>query len=390
MSQWEIFPDSVTLRTMANPVTMQHTLTATSNSIPLSRRGDHLGWLNRKQPHTPSSSNHREQWLQMEAILLPGAVQNRLAAFQHAIDSSHGLMAKLVAGENPSAIIDQEPYYQQQLADQFSLAMVSSEDHDQQAIEKLYFLADVDAEVKDNMDDHEVWCKASWLSFHPDDASLRLRFSFGIEGIEDVAADPNREHLAGELCRRLFPESALISDDTTLQAQLAATLDLPAIDFVERIVYFNAPNGGALMHHDVERGHAGVIYAQISGRTFWLALGKPQLIEEIRQFVATQPQAVAQALPTSEQRAALQQLCNHPEQMAQLLNQAEHTLLESVIDHSAEFIHQVANHGYGYLLEPGDALLMPQTDEEACVWHTVFCLDDEPGEGLSFAMRERA
>ncbi|MDX8408602.1 MAG: hypothetical protein R8J84_00960 [Mariprofundales bacterium] len=362
---------------------IEHHLQPFANALPLTRRGQSLGWITpRPIPLQSSSNSHREQWDKTEAVLLPGAVLADSDRYQQAIDTSHALMVHLVEGGTFVDMIDQEPCYRQRLNAHFSLSTVSSEDHDQQAIEKLYFLPDTN-------DDDEVWCKASWLSFHPDDASLRFRFSFGIEGVEDVAADPARQTLAADLCQRLFPESALVTENLPLQTILTETLNLPAVDFFERIVYFNAPNGGAQMHHDVERGHVGVIYAQISGSTFWLALSKQKLMRELRAFSTSHPQTVTSILPDPEQCAELQCLCNHPEQMAAQLNQAEHELLEAVIDHSPEFIHHLTSGGYGYLLAPGDALLMPQTDEEQCVWHTVFSLGEEPGEGLSFAMRER-
>ena len=56
--------------------------------------------------------------------------------------------------------------------------------------------------------------------------------------------------------------------------------------YVERIVYFNAPEGGAQFHHDVERGHLGVVFAQLSGRTAWLTLSTEQLLDAMQNFLA--------------------------------------------------------------------------------------------------------
>ena len=331
-----------------------------SNAFPLTRRGVALGWVSPCQQEERAIPP-KQQWRQLQAVPLPAALRDRLPRHASAIARAHRTMAAIVAGDAPSALFATDR------DSPFDLTTISTDDHDQQAIEKLYFQAwDGEAPLG------EVWCKVSWLSFHDQDASLRFRFSFGTEGVEDVAADPARQRLAAELCQQLFPESAAVTDHPALLAQLQPILGLEKIAFVERIIYFNAPNGGALFHHDVEPGHAGVIYAQLSGRTFWLALSKQALMEEIQQFAAHH----AIDIPLSN--------------LADQLNQTEHPQLEAIIDHNPEFIHRLVSRGYGYMLNPGDLLLLAQRDEEECVWHSVFCLGDEPGEGLSFAMRESA
>jgi len=233
-----------------------------------------------------------------------------------------------------------------------------------------------------------LWCKASWLSFHDEDASLRFRFSWGMEGYEDVAADPLKQAWAGKLCDALFPESAIITQNNVILDHLSSILDKKP-SFVERIVYFNAPNGGAQMHHDVERGHAGVVFAQLSGATFWLAVAKPKLIDELISFVSDlEHQAdIETVLPQKEDREALAKLCENREDLSCYMEEADHELVEAIMDRSPTFVAQLINHGFAHQLEAGDVLLLPQRDLDNCVWHSVFTLGDTPGEALSFAVR---
>ncbi|MDX8413994.1 MAG: hypothetical protein R8J85_07895 [Mariprofundales bacterium] len=332
-----------------------------NSALPLSRRGIDLGWITANQ----ATSNHpsHQQWQQLQAIPLPGTIHRNLPTLEEQIRQAYRCMTSIIEGTPPSQLLTVNPSDSEI---QFDLSTISADEHDQQAIEKLYF------QGYDNHDEAigEAWCKVSWLSFHDDDASLRFRFSFGIEGSEDVAANPRQQQLAAALCQQIFPESAAITDNPTLLARLHDIVGLEPINFVERIIYFNAPNGGALFHHDVEPGHVGVIYGQISGSSFWLALSKQQLISEINDFV---------------NQHNIQLSCGD---LAAELNRAEHPEIEAIIDHNPQFIHQLVERGFGYILHAGDAILLPQPNEAQCVWHSVFCLGDEPGEGLSFAMRQ--
>ncbi|PIP02384.1 MAG: hypothetical protein COX55_05595, partial [Zetaproteobacteria bacterium CG23_combo_of_CG06-09_8_20_14_all_54_7] len=228
---------------------------ATNNPQPgmqsIRRRGFDLGWVKAaEKPGMPSVEAITACWQQDQAVLLPGMID--VAPFAGEIEQSHQLMQQVLETEQVAPIFDAEPYLPR--LQYLPLLASSAEEHDKQGIEKLYF----DAEGDDGEIIAEgLWCKASWLSFVDDDASLRFRFSFGMEGFEDVAADPLKQQWAGSLCDALFPESAAVTEDAAVLNLLTTVLGgAPA--FVERIVYFNAPNGGAQMHHDVERGHDGV------------------------------------------------------------------------------------------------------------------------------------
>jgi len=352
--------------------------------LPLLRRDFQLGWVSQDEaPELPSADESATRWSNDQAVMLPGII--KVSEWQTEIDAAHKLMEATLAADELSPLLEQPPY-SSRLSPLFPLVASSLEEHDEQGIEKVYF----DAEEGEELLAESLWCKASWLSFIEEDASLRFRFSFGMECMEDVAADPERQLWAGKLCDTIFPESKSITENETI---------LPLLDkivggepaFVERIVYFNAPNGGAQMHHDVERGHDGVVFAQLSGSTFWLALAKPELIDELIAFASDEKNSdeIKRLLPQEADRQQLSELLKDRDALATYMDEFDHELVEAVMDRSALFTAHLVAKGYGYILAAGDVLLMPQRDLDRCVWHSVICLGDEPGEALSFAVRRK-
>lgn len=342
---------------------------------PLLRRGLACGWIVQQgEPANPGAQQVRTAWRNDEAVLLPGMLADALPRFAPDIAQAHRLMEQTLEGNDVAASFEAEPYVSR-LPPDFALTGTSYEEHDDQGIEKVYF----DAWQGDDLAADDLWCKASWLSFEDDDASLRYRFSFGMEGYEDVAADPERQMWAAKLTDTIFPESAAVTEHAGLNALLAHMLDCERLAFAERIVYFNAPNGGAQMHHDVERGHDGVVFAQMSGSTFWLALSKPKLLDEIDAYLAAAPASLW---------IALRDVAKDRHALACYLEEPDHELAEALLDRTPDFFRHLIERGYAYVLHPGDVLLMPQYSLETCVWHSVICLGDEPGEGLSFALKK--
>jgi len=350
----------------------------------LLRRGFELGWIAEDaRPEMPDTATVKAKWHSDETIMLPGILADVIGNYAAEIEQAHTLMERTLNGEEIAPRIEAEPYVSR-LHPKFPLLSAVFEEHDEQCIEKLFF----DAEDNGEVIAEDLWCKASWLSFDDNDASMRFRFSFGMEGYEDVAADPERQMLASEITDAIFPESAAITEHPELNALLTEMVDSkPA--YTERIIYFNAPNGGAQMHHDVERGHLGVVFAQMSGSTGWLSLAKPILIDEIQAFLALPESeaALAKVLPDIDAQNALRELAEDRAALSGHMDEFDHELSEALMDRCPEFIKHLFDRGYGYILHPGDVLLMPQRDLENCVWHTVFCLGEDPGEALSFALR---
>jgi hypothetical protein len=213
---------------------------------------------------------------------------------------------------------------------------------------------------------------------------LRFRFSFGIDHEEDVSADPMRQQLAAELGDKVFPESSIITGNIELNNKLSLILEGRTPCFVERIYYFNAPNGGAYLHHDLERGHAGVVFAQLTGSTFWLALPKQALVQEIIAFSKSHswPESL-----TLEMRKEMSDLLLDRNYLSEQLSSFSNNTLIHLINETQEFVQFLIARGHSKHLLAGDVLLLPQATADTCCWHSVFCSGDEMGQALSFAIR---
>ena len=312
-------------------------------------------------------------------MLLRGQCANRLNNIQTDLNQTENLVKSILEQHDCDEVLAQNPYLERLEPKFISLGSTFNEG-DEQEIEMVVFDALEDGKVIAE----DLWLKASWLSFHEDDPSLRFRFSFGIDHHEDVAADPFRQQLSAELTDAVFPESRIITDNQDLTATLRTLLHDCEPTFVERIVYFNAPNGGAYLHHDLERGHAGVVFAQLSGQTFWLTLTKQVLIEEIIVFSKSHPWPKSM---THEMRKETSNLLCDRDLLSEQLDSFNNSALIHLINETQEFVQFLIARGHSQHLVPGDILLLPQATEETCCWHSVFCIGDEMGQALSFAIR---
>lgn len=350
---------------------------AGSSSQALQRRGKELGWITETGlASLPSVEEALLLWQKDTAIHLPGMLLEALPEHQADLQQSHRMMMGMLEGESLTDQLEAPPYHERFDPD-FELAASSFEDHDEQGIEKVFF----DVWEDDEMIAENLWCKASWLSFDEADSSLRFRFSFGTEGYEDVSADPERQYWSSVLTDLIFPESLAVTEHPLLHSYLKKLMKDAPYAFVERIVYFNAPNGGAQMHHDVERGHEGVVFAQMTGSTFWLAISRQMLAKQVIQYLGkTDPNQ--DHWPLLRQALALGE-----EALGAYLEDTEGDETEALLNHTPDFLAQLVDEGFAHILRPGDVLLLPQRDLATCVWHSVFCLGEETGEGLSFALR---
>ena len=351
---------------------------AAGDGLPLGRRGVELGRVGIERDSTPPDPEWiGQRWRRQQPTVVPDFLADELAGAATDIAVTEDLVAAILDDQEPEDLLTASPY-DQRLGDRFALISSVWDEGDDQEIVTLEF----DALDGDEVIAEGLWCKLSWLSFHEHDASLRFRFSFGLANYEDVAADFLRQRLSSELAEAVFPESRLIAANPRLDRLLGTALGEPELAYVERIVYFNGPDGGAQFHQDVERGHLGVVYAQVSGRTLWLALAKAELVAEIQAFMAG---PAAAGLDPAMAEAIRDQL--DTDRLNQWLDEPDNDPLDQLINATPAFIRQLIEHGHGYALGPGDIMLLPQGDLDACCWHTVFCLGEEMGEALSFAVR---
>ena len=120
--------------------------------------------------------------------------------------------------------------------------------------------------------------------------------------------------------------------------------------FIQRILYSNSRDGGALFHHDFVPGQAGVAYAQLAGSTGWLTLPKSVL----RRHAGRNLEGA-----------------------------------ERLINHSPAFTRKLAADGWFFVLRPGDAILLPSFSWGRVAWHSVFTLGRAPNVALSFGVAKK-
>ena len=193
----------------------------------------------------------------------------------------------------------------------------------------------------------ELYIKVNWLSTHPGDGSLRLRFGYGAEILDDWKDDPAAARASERLFDAVFPASRAVTRNRRLLAEIRKRIGGPP-RFVQRILYSNSPGGGALFHHDFVPGQAGVVYAQLAGSTGWLTLPKREL-----------------------------------KRLARDLDN------ERLINHTGSLTRRLAAEGWFFVLRPGDAILLPSFSWERVAWHSVFTLGRSPNVALSFGIAKK-
>jgi len=349
----------------------------------LRRRGFELGSITLE--NNVENQDPVTNWQQGKPLLLTGMCLNALDEYRHYLGDAEKLYVAILDQQECDVLFSEAPYHDR-LAPSFEPLGCSVNEGDSQEIETAFF----DAVNGDALVAQDLWVKVSWLSFYEHDASLRFRFSFGVDHIEDVAADQLRQNYAAHLAEAIFPESRIVTQNQALIDKLQEILACIEIKFVERIIYFNSPQGGAYLHHDRERGHDGVVYAQLSGMTFWLALPKQSLVDEIIAFVSccTDQDTWPATLDAAMQKE-LVNLANDKQALAAQLDSFANTTLIHLINESKAFVQQLINAGHARVVRAGDAMLLPQQSDHKCCWHSVFNLGNEAGQALSFAIRTR-
>ncbi len=243
----------------------------------------------------------------------------------------------------------------------------------------------------------DLWLKSGWLSTFDEDRSLRLRVSFGREREDDASDDLLRQRLTARLGAALLPCAAAVAAQAQLRARIEGLIGEPAL-LTQAIGYWNAPEGGALFHHDAfhedggASGQLGVCYVQLTGASFWLALSTQDLAERVREFV--------ELLAEGELHWVRSRLAAGARDFERLLELAadgpalERELglpgcgrLAALVNHGPEFSALLADAGHAALLQPGDAILLPNHGPACTAMHSVFCASEETGYALSLAIR---
>ena len=246
----------------------------------------------------------------------------------------------------------------------------------------------------------DLWIKVGLLSNNTHDGSIRVRFSFGNEITDDGNPDPIRNRLISELAARCMPAAARVRDSSELMTVVNDLAERPLFT-TQQIGYWNAPEGGALFHHDSFGGpeaesdatnQLGVVFAQVAGRTTWLALSIQDLATRVREFtghlsdgqlswvraeIFSESEAFQTALDLADDRVGLLRELALPGCGS----------LSRLVNRGPEFTSFLADCGHATVLRPGDAIVLPNHSLQNTAMHSVFCASPDVTFGVSCALR---
>jgi hypothetical protein len=322
----------------------------------LIRRGADLGFAVEVDRSPPSPAAALARWRAAEPVFLPGILGQRPLRWAGAIDRSLRMFDRL---RNGGTLLDElEP----RLAEDANLRYAGStiDRSDPREIERVF----VDAEVDGQPIAQDLWAMLAWIANDESDRSLRIRFSAGKDRVEDwLQTTDLTAGWVDQFASRAFPECEAILLCAELRRCLDALLARP-YRLSERILYNNAPGGGAVFHHDAEPGQLGVCFSQLQGMTAWLSIGKRRLARLLHQRRACASQRAAMAALDQNDDRALWQLMNR----------------------SAEFTALLAAHGALFVLHAGDSILLPSHGIDDVAWHSVLALGPKPSLAHSYGL----
>lgn len=324
----------------------------------------------------------RMRWNAARPLILPALLEQTAARWLPAAGANDALFAKLDAARRAS--VETAGVLRDQLGSRVALGSELP-------------LADPERDLArialPGPEGADPWLKLGRLSTHPDDRSLRLRISFGAELDDDASEDEARHRLVRDLALDLLPGGRELLAAERL-APLEEIAEQPLYG-TQPIVYWNAPQGGALFHHDAFAGPAdeqqrGVLYVQLSGKSAWIGIAIGDLALRVREYLAgaaaaaddDDDKAKAKAGPENELRSLA---ANWSALVAELGAPGCGRLGALVND--PEMTAFLADSGHAAILSPGDAIVLPNFGLERTAMHSVFCASREVGTGLSMALR---
>ncbi|MFN0206388.1 MAG: hypothetical protein ACKVS6_08765 [Planctomycetota bacterium] len=326
----------------------------------LRRRGLHYGYA-ATLPTAPGAfdvSFARESWKASRPILLHSAGARLVQKYNSEIDKTLELFEHLRNGGD----------FQQSMRErlgplqQFKPGGAATDAGDDREIEKVFYHGCSQSGAR--VVARDLYAKLSWISRDQRDPSLRIRFSFGSERHLDWMKSPRRAVFADRYAEAAFPESKVISKNPAL-CRIVEKLTKRRVRYSERIIYNNAPGGGAVFHHDAEPLQIGVVYAQIAGETGWLALPKRTLASMLAKRLRRPEKKVLYQLDEPDAK------------------------LEKLLNADADFVRELVESDHYYPLRAGDLLLLPSNGPDDTAWHSVIALGDTPSLALSFAIFPR-
>ncbi|MFK7742508.1 MAG: hypothetical protein AB8H80_19500 [Planctomycetota bacterium] len=362
----------------------------------LQRRDAVLGAAVTVHRDMPSEAQVAARWQRADAVFLPRVLGDAPQAHEAAIAATLAMFDRL--RDDGADFLDE---LEERLADddRFRYAGSTIDQDDPREIERVFVDAldpdaarpvgqTADGEAEDEGEDEEsvsieaedrsdaiakdLWAKLAWITAEdPSDRSLRIRFSNGLDQLEEWLATGDHDASMGDLfALRTFPECAAMLTSEGLRTRLDRMIARPH-RLSERIIYNNAPNGGAIFHHDAEPGQIGVVFAQLEGRTAWLTLPKRRLAALLnKRGYGGGGKVEAHAIKALDG-------CSEDDDLQFLLNRDE------------SFAAELAAVGALYILEAGDAIVLPSHGFDDVAWHSVLAVGDTPSLAHSYGIFPR-
>lgn len=311
---------------------------------PLRRRGADLGFAVAMDRTPPPPAVALARWNRSEAVFLPGILGDAPRRHGSAITATLRMFDRCRRG---ARFLDE---IERRLRDDGDLRYAGStkDRNDPREIERVF----VDAEPGGEVVATDLWAKLTWIANDESDVSLRIRFSAGKEQLEEwMQSTDLTAGWVDQFAARAFPECEAVLACEPLRAMLAHLLRRPH-RLSERIVYNNAPDGGAVFHHDAEPGQLGVIFSQLQGHTAWLALGKRRLAALLTHVKA----------------------CRSARLAMEALDRGNDERLWRLLNRDAGFCGELAARDALFVLHAGDAIALPSQGIDDVAWHSVIAL----------------
>lgn len=323
---------------------------------PLRRRGAELGFAVEVSRCWPTLAAAQRRWRDASPLFLPAALGDAPERFAAPIAGCLRMFDRLRRGGRFLDELERRLHAD----DDLRYAGSTVDRADRREIERVF----VDAEPGGERVASDLWAKLTWIADDEHDRSLRIRFSAGKEQLAEwMAATDLTAGWVDQFAARAFPECEAILRCARLRTLLDRVLCRPH-RLSERILYNNAPNGGAVFHHDAEPGQLGVCFSQLQGHTAWLALKKRTLASLLVRsgFARGQRQAM------------------------HALDAADDQKLWHRLNRDAEFTAQLAAHGALFVLGPGDCIVLPSHGIDDVAWHSVLALGTRPSLAHSYGL----
>ena len=324
--------------------------------FPLRRRGVEFGHIVTQRAVLPTLRAAFERWQRADAVHLPGILGDAPQRHAEAIAACRSMFDRLRRG---GSFLDE---LEARIGDDKHLRYAGStiDRNDKREVERVF----LDAEVDGNVVATDLWAKLAWIADDATDRSLRIRFSSGKEQLEEWQLQTEATaRWVDEFALRAFPECRAILECKPLHAMLRHLLRRP-YRVSERILYNNAPGGGAVFHHDAEPGQLGVVFSQLQGHTAWFAIRKRKLAQLLVQHGACKDARHAMLALDAGSDESMWRLLNREPAFAQLLSA----------------------HGVLFVLGAGDSILLPSHGIDDVAWHSVFALGDAPSLAHSYGI----